>query len=144
MDCFKVSCWNQVAFQEVELSTLTLECLNLSGCHTFQLDLCLLGALPQEQGLLRSFQNMYYKLCKIGCKAFKYEIKPSHRNSINDQLPFAAKSRSYLLRCRSTGFRLFLESAHREKQWKFIWPSSIWPRVGFNGSSCINVRCMLV
>lgn len=87
---------------------------------------------------------MYYKLCKIGCKAFKYEMKPSNRNSINDQLPFAAKSRSYLLRCRSTGFRLFLESADREKQCKFIWPSSIWPRVGFNGNSCINVRCMLV
>ena len=42
MDCFEVFCWNQVSFQEVELSTLTLECLNLSGCHTFQLDLCLL------------------------------------------------------------------------------------------------------
>ena len=43
--------------QEVELSTLTLEYLNLSGCHTFQLDLCLLEALPQEQDLLRSFQT---------------------------------------------------------------------------------------
>lgn len=135
MDCFKVFRWNQVAFQEVELSTLTLECLNRSGCHTFQLDLCLLGALWQEQGLLRSFQHMYYKLCKsvVRLSNMRWNLATEIQSTT-----------SYLLRCRSTGFRLFLESAHSEKRWKFIWPSSIWPRVGFNGSSCINVRCMLV
>lgn len=54
--------------------------------------------------------------------------------------PFHKSKICYLLRCCSTGFRLFLESAHWEKQWKFIWSSSIWPRVGFNGSSCITVN----